>query len=256
MTQTSFPAATYGTSEFRVGRVIDRSFKVFTRNFIKFVLVTAVAAVPGVYFQTGMMSSSAGASTGASDMMHIGVAAVVVWLLAIVLSTLSQAVVLYGTFQDMRGRPVVLGDALRVGLSRFFPLIGLAICSGIALLVGFLLLLVPGFILLAVWYVATPACVVERRGPIESMSRSADLTRGFRWKVFGLIVVLALAQSIAGGSLTAVVAKLSLTVNAVVLLVWGALFGAYSAIAVAVTYHDLRVAKEGIDIERITAVFD
>ena len=48
----------------------------------------------------------------------------------------------------------------------------------------------------------------------------------------------------------------SLTVNAVVLLVWGALFGAYSAIAVAVTYHDLRVAKEGIDIERITAVFD
>jgi len=39
-------------------------------------------------------------------------------------------------------------------------------------------------------------------------------------------------------------------------LLWGALWTAYYSIAVVMTYHDLRVAKEGIDIEQIAAVFD
>ena len=39
-------------------------------------------------------------------------------------------------------------------------------------------------------------------------------------------------------------------------LIWNGVWGAFYAIAVVVTYHDLRVAKEGIDIEQIAAVFD
>ena len=39
-------------------------------------------------------------------------------------------------------------------------------------------------------------------------------------------------------------------------LLWGALWTAYYSIAVVMTYHDLRVAKEGIDIEQIASVFD
>ena len=40
------------------------------------------------------------------------------------------------------------------------------------------------------------------------------------------------------------------------LWLWGALFGAFNAIMVVVTYHDLRVAKEGVDTDQIAAVFD
>jgi hypothetical protein len=39
-------------------------------------------------------------------------------------------------------------------------------------------------------------------------------------------------------------------------LFWGALYGAFNAIAVVMAYHDLRVAKEGVDIEQIASVFD
>jgi hypothetical protein len=38
--------------------------------------------------------------------------------------------------------------------------------------------------------------------------------------------------------------------------VWSALFGAFFSINFVVAYHDLRVAKEGIDTDRIAAVFD
>ena len=39
-------------------------------------------------------------------------------------------------------------------------------------------------------------------------------------------------------------------------LVWDALTGAFNAVMVVVTYHDLRVAKEGVDTDQIASVFD
>ncbi len=39
-------------------------------------------------------------------------------------------------------------------------------------------------------------------------------------------------------------------------LIWNGIWGAFYAIAAVVSYHDLRVAKEGINIEQIAAVFD
>ena len=43
--------------------------------------------------------------------------------------------------------------------------------------------LAPGIMLMVRWFVAVPACVVERIGPSGSMKRSAELTSGHRWKV-------------------------------------------------------------------------
>jgi hypothetical protein len=42
----------------------------------------------------------------------------------------------------------------------------------------------------------------------------------------------------------------------IVFLAWSAAFGAFYAIMVVVIYHDLRVAKEGVDTDQIAAVFD
>jgi len=37
---------------------------------------------------------------------------------------------------------------------------------------------------------------------------------------------------------------------------WGGILVAFNAVLLVVTYHDLRVAKEGTDIERLAVVFD
>jgi uncharacterized membrane protein len=157
----------------------------------------------------------------------------------------------------MRGRPVSLSESLQVGLQRFFPIVGLAIVMGIMVMLGFILLIVPGLILLTMWFVSTPACVVERLGPIRSLGRSSELTKGHRWKIFGLMLVLLLISMVVtpvieysfaaiGGTMLVLIAS----------LLWNGVWGAFYAISVVVTYHDLRVAKEGIDIEQIAAVFD
>jgi hypothetical protein len=204
---------------------------------------------------------------------------------------------LYGAFQDMRGRPVRLVDCLKVGLRRFFPLIGLAICVGVAMfayilffalaivwlatvlqsslvILAFVLLIIPLIILYLMWFVATPACVLERLGTFGSMGRSRALTKGHRWRIFGLILVILIPALIVAGVIASVMAGLGISVNLrigvffdlsrtlntvaaqVVSLIWTAIWTGFYAILVAVAYHDLRVAKEGVDTEQIAAVFE
>lgn len=241
-------AAPVAPGEFRVGQVLNRSFTLLSRNFLMFFVVSMVAALPNVLINHNTGSELSGATAG---WLVIGL------IVTIVLEMLSQAVVLYGAFQDMRGRPVNLGEALSVALSRLLPIVGVAICVGVGVFLASLLLLVPGLILMTMWYVATPVCVVEQKGPMASMGRSSELTKGHRWKIFGMILLVVFG----GGIVSAIVLALLAATGSSVLeilggLVWNGVWGAFYAIFVVVTYHDLRVAKEGVDVHEIASVFD
>jgi MFS family permease len=255
MTDTLRSVARFAESAFRVGRVFNRAFSVFSRNLLPFSLITAVASLPNLLiltFQTG--DAKIAPINGAAAAGKFGF----VFVLAIVLYALSQATLLYAAFEDMRGRRVNLIDSMRIGLRRFLAILGVAISS--AILIGFasILLVIPGLIVFTMIFVATPVCVVEKLGPSKSMSRSAALTKGNRWKIFGLWFV-----TLAGGTIAqSVLLKLIVVFGGGTLLgtifwfVWSAVFGAFYAILVVVTYHDLRVAKEGVDTDQIAAVFD
>ena len=124
MTDTSL-SGRFSESDFRVGRVLNRTSSVLSRNFLPFFVVTALANLPTVLLFKGAET----AAPGDTDALIWGVVMMVVSIiLVVVLSTLSQAVVLYGAFQDMRGRRVNLVELLQVGLRRFFPILGLAFC--------------------------------------------------------------------------------------------------------------------------------
>jgi len=255
----SLPADRFTQSDFRVGNVFSRAWWVFSRNFFTFTLVTAFASVPSLL----MPRSTPGVP--ANPFENLGIVSVLL-LLLIVLGTLSQAVVLYGAFQVMRGRPVDLAESARIGLRRFFSIVGLAIVVSLLIALASALLLFPGVMLYTMWFVATPVCVVEQLGPFASMSCSRELTKGHRWKIFGMLLLLlipalvvgaivgAAAIAVTGGFLTLANA-LATTVGQIVNLAWNAVWTAFFAILIVVAYHDLRVAKEGVDTDQISAVF-
>jgi hypothetical protein len=264
MTDASLPAGRFTVGDFRVGQVFSRAASVFSRNFLTFFVVTAIAGLPP--FLLGVLVP-APPPTAANPFQNLGVVLFSLFL-TIVLGTLSQAIVLSGAFQAMRGRPVSLADCFKVGLRRFFPIIGLAISVGVIIMLAFMLFFIPGLILYTMWFVATPACVVEQLGPFRSMGRSRALTKGHRWKIFGLMLLILIPALIVGGVIAGVMASqgfgailglaetLNTTVAQVVSLIWNAIWSAFLAILVVVTYHDLRVAKEGLDTEQIAAVFE
>jgi hypothetical protein len=110
--------------------------------------------------------------------------------------------------------------------------------------------------LYTMWFVGLPACVVERLGPWTSLRRSRELTERPYWQVFGLALLLTITSF--GGLLVefALAAVAGPIVGRIGNLIWNGLWLAFTAVVGTVTYHDLRVIKEGSDIEQIAVVFD
>jgi uncharacterized membrane protein len=117
-------------------------------------------------------------------------------------------------------------------------------------------------------WVAVPAAVIERNG-LSALPRSAALTKGYRWRIFGLLLVLffilfvlSLPIGAIGGVLVLMAMSGDGSVDVVITIImalnWivASFTGAFSAVVYAVSYHDLRVAKEGADTQQIASVFD
>lgn len=63
------------------------------------------------------------------------------------------------------------------------------ILAGIGIFIGFLLLIVPGFLLLTWWILIIPVIVLEGSAAGAAFTRSRELVRGYGWGVFGVIVL-------------------------------------------------------------------
>jgi hypothetical protein len=81
------------------------------------------------------------------------------------------------------------GLAERGARARFWALLGLNIVSGVGILLGFVLLVLPGIYLLVRWTVAVPVLIAERSGVIESLTRSGKEIEGRFWPVLGVSLV-------------------------------------------------------------------
>ena len=249
-----------GSEGLRVGRVLSKSLTILTGNFSKYILFGAVIALPNliaVFMAAGQVSTAQPMKPGqvfTSAAIFGGLAFAVIWL---VVFSICQSALIYGAFQDVRGRPFDIGASVQRGLSRFLPVLGTAICAGILVAIGFMLLVIPGLILLTMFFVIVPVCVVEGMGPFQSLGRSSALTKGYRWRIFAIYLVPGLIIGIGGGILERIGLGIGgLVGNALVAYVVTAVGGAYQVIVNIMAYHDLRAVKEGLDIEQLAAVFD
>lgn len=136
-----------------------------------------------------------------------------------------------------------VGELFRAVAPRLLTLFLVGLVAGIAIFVGFLLLIVPGLILITIWAVAAPVVVLEGKGVFEALGRSRELVRGNGWQVFGVLVALlaiVLVASIVIGSIGAI--GDSFVVLVIVSLLLFALLSPLQALAQAVLYFALREA--------------
>jgi hypothetical protein len=249
MTQTSPAATSVRPGDFRLGSVISRSASMLRRRFLSFFVVGLIASWP-ILLQASMLTAEAADQRAPSYLLWL----LFILVLLMVFTTIGQAIVVHAAFQDMRRGPVRLVESLNVALQRFWPLMGLAL-AGLLTMVGLALMIVPGLLFSTLWFVSLPACIVEQLGPWISLYRSRELTRGHRWKVLGLMVFLMIGSS-ASSAVAPWVTETSALLAVVGALMWNGIWIAFTAIITIVTYHDLRVVKEGTDIEPIAVVFD
>ncbi|MDO9407326.1 hypothetical protein [Patulibacter sp.] len=136
------------------------------------------------------------------------------------------------------------------------PLLLVSLLAGLGIGVGFVLLIVPGLILLTIWAVVAPVVVLERTGVLASFGRSQELVRGSGWPVFGtlvLMVLLLIATAIVGGLAIAGIGEAA--GNFVQVLI-SAVTSTIYVLTTATLYFRLREAREAGPAEPVATVPD
>lgn len=261
-------AASVEAGKIDIGRVIGQTLGVIRRNFVTFfVLSLILAGVPVAVFtmlQGLMFDPTTGFNSGMVMWWVLG------FLMFVITATILQATLIHTTVQDLNGGKATIGQSLATGLRALLPLIGLSFLFSIGVILGFMLLLVPGVMLLVAWFVAVPALIVDRTGVTGALGRSAQLTRGNRWRVFGLLVIMYVALfiiSLIVGAITGVSAMgagadptalrdiqmspLTIGLNVVSQTIGSMI----SAAGVAVLYVELRRARDGVGAQSLADVF-
>jgi uncharacterized membrane protein len=157
-------------------------------------------------------------------------------------------------------------DCLTTGLGRFFPVLGVAILTMLAIAGGLLLFIVPGLIVTCVLYVTTQVAVLERPGVFGALSRSSELTRGHRWQIFAIVLLVwllnyavsELMQVLMVDELQRAEADLYAVLRRYFYLDLGrtVLMGSLSSVMASSAYYYLRLEKEGTSADELSRVFE
>jgi F0F1-type ATP synthase membrane subunit c/vacuolar-type H+-ATPase subunit K len=241
-----------------IGKVLRLSFSVWGKNIVSFTMLAGIVQLPAfVCLGVLLLLPTDSPASQAIVIVHS--------LLDRFLDLVVSGALTFGVFQALRRQPAPFGKTVVVGISNFGRIFGVSFLVGLATLVGFCLLIVPGIIVMLMYYVAIPVAVLEGLGAMDTLTRSSELTSGNRWHVLGIGLVMGLIVvgaaigigAVAGSAIGAFgmgerAPLLIQGVTSVVILP----FVALGAVPAVVVYHDLRTGKEGADIEELVKVFD
>jgi hypothetical protein len=111
------------------------------------------------------------------------------FLAVMVIGTIAITGLTFGLVKVGRGEEISLGPIALAGLRYAVPLTVWQLLFLFAIVVGLILVIVPGLIITTIWCLGATAIVGENRGIFASFQRSRELTKGLRWQVFGSLVV-------------------------------------------------------------------
>jgi hypothetical protein len=237
-----------------VGEILDTSFQVYRRHFSALATIVLICNGPPILLQ--IYSRAGGSASWVLTLLYIG--------LVVVLGLIATGASVFVVSESYLGRAITAREALARSGPFVAPLIMASLLVGLLAMLGFLLLVIPGLIIVCGLALTVPALVVEAASPMDAMGRSWTLTRGFRLRMLGLFILIFLlilipyiavmgafgiasALFAAGGAkgVGAAIILIGTVVAAVVQLLLSPLYQA----ALVIAYYDLRVRKEGFDLE-------
>jgi hypothetical protein len=216
-----------------VGGVIRRTFQIYSEQVSVLVPAAAVVFVLSSILTALLIAASPG----------LAIVAIVVAIVAQTLFT-GMVVELVADVQDGR-RDATAGQLVKAVTPVLGQLLLVAVVAGIGIAIGFILIIVPGLILLTIWSVAAPVVVLERPGGLRALGRSRELVRGDGWNVFAVILLMVILVALVSGAIEAVAGSGGAALGLIVQVIVGILAAPISALATAVLYFELGGAAKG-----------
>jgi len=268
-----------------VGQILDRAFRLYRSNFIRFVVIVAIIQVPIALIQHAVSPGTVERETWQTETSE-GVTynfqqgaqvPALVGLLFMVAQLLCTAALTKSVSESYLGNQVTVGRAYAAVLPRLLILIialillvlvfmGVGVIGALSMLalreVGIFVMFA---LMLAVFVrvvLTVQAIVIERAGPYAGIKRSWVLTARNFWRTLGLLLLLVLILLVtmllfwfAGGLVVGGTGSLfspsgSLTLS--LIIVAGQILATpIWAGALILLYYDLRIRKEGFDLQML-----
>lgn len=157
------------------------------------------------------------------------------------------------------GRERRLGEALRFGAGKMGSLFIVNLAAGIIVMLGLVLLVIPGIIAACGLAVTSQAVVLEiLPASTNSISRSWALTKGFKGKVFLLALVMfalfacLLLGLVFGVALLTAFFKAMVLPATLLMVLLILMWYPFTSCVLTLLYYDLKVRKEGFDLELLS----
>jgi hypothetical protein len=257
-----------------VGEIVDVAIKIYWRNALTLFRIVLPVAAPVALLSSLVMNSSTsedfvttstdpftGQETVHFNHPYLLVTGVVV---VVVLSLVSTILATGGCFKAVAdaylGEQPNWRSSLLFALRKFGPILWVIVIGGLALLPLFAACLIPGIWIGVAWSVAIPALLTEGVKGTKALGRSWRLVRGRWWPTFGVLLLGFLLSGVVSSviqygftALLLVGVGNSSVAQVVVSTIGGTvstmLTTPFTAAFVTVLYFDLRVRKEGFDLE-------
>jgi hypothetical protein len=249
-----------------ISGIIDRAFTLYRRNFVRFITLVAVIQVPIALISLlwrAMFDRGVPDPTDAGSLFARAGALFFSAMTTMVGNALCQGALTRSVSDAYMGNETTVEQTFLAVMPKLLPLIGASILTGLIVGLGFMLLVVPG-VIFALWlFVTTPSIVVENQGITAAMSRSKALTSGNLGKVFAvsllvllITIVVSIPLGIVVGSIPAIVfggdsmmGKFFIELAGVIAQILAMPIGAAAGVLL---YYDLRIRKEGFDLQMLS----
>jgi len=254
-----------------VWEIADDAFDLYRERFLLLASVSAVVLVPALILYSAVVIPQM------SNLAHIGdgprplsdLSRQLVWVMPLLgLAYFLQGGAIALVVRDtLTGASSDLGSVYKRVFQKFFPLLLAAISIGFITLLSFCTVVGPVFVI--PWYVFTPhGILLEDRKLLDSAKRSRDMGSAYIGKTFGMLFLMGVIGAVLSIGLEQLIIaaytfipaiqgtgtpydhetseKIVATIaNAAISLIIAPL----PAIATTLLYYDLRVRREGLDIE-------
>ena len=258
---------------FEIGEVLRGAFAVYGRNWLAFALLALVTFAPlGVFFlfdptilgDPGLPLPPEDAKDVAARRAYFSEFQVVIrsWMgtigsyLAVYTfcSAWLYAGLAYAVIRDLRATAPEFPQLLAQSCRALPCALVVSVLANLCMTVGFMLLVVPGIIVLLMLWVAVPAAVVERKYA-SALRRSVVLTKGYKGQLFGLFLLILFFGFLTSALAEALASQAGPLFTALAHGVFEAVNASVATVVVTVSYHDLRVIKDkegaGVSVAKV-----
>jgi hypothetical protein len=234
----------------QIGRVFSRAFKAFGDNPTPFLVISLLMMLlPDIGIAWLVRQSPDAAQLerllNSAENLTIG--------------AIGRGALIFAALKAMQTGQASVSESLGGGVRMWGPVLGISILTGLGSALAAILLIIPGIFLAVAWSVALPARIDGKPGVTDAITKSFEMTRGSRWAIFAvwlLMIIVAVIVFVLLGVVSEMFADGgSALIDLMVVPVVTAVSGIAAALLSSSIFEDLKLIRGVGSADRTAEIF-